>query len=65
MQKEKLMVLVYTVALLNPWEESYGGGKIEYVGVVTATTYTGNQVIGTPAGGFKSGAFTISISSYK
>ena len=49
-----------TVALLNPWEETYGGGSIEYVGTVTATTYTGNQVIGTPAGGFKSGAFTIS-----
>ena len=48
-----------TVALLNPWEETYGGGSIEYVGTVTATTYTGNQVIGTPAGGFKSGAFTI------
>ena len=48
-----------TVALLNPWEETYGGGAIEYVGTVTATTYTGNQVIGTPAGGFKSGAFTI------
>ena len=48
-----------TVALLNPWEESYGGGKINYVGVVSATTYNGNQVIGTPAGGFKSGAFTI------
>jgi len=49
-----------TVALLNPWEETYGGGSIEYVGTVTATTYNGNQVIGTPAGGFKSGAFTIS-----
>ena len=29
-----------TVALLNPWEETYGGGSIEYVGTVTATTYT-------------------------
>ena len=48
-----------TVALLNPWEETYGGGSIEYVGVVTATTYTGNQVIGTPNGGFKSGAISI------
>ena len=53
-----------TVALLNPWEETYGGGSIEYVGTVTATTYTGNQVIGTPAGGFKSGAFTISSSDH-
>ena len=35
-------------------------------GVVTATTFEGNQVIGTPFGGFKSGAFTISeYGSYK
>ena len=53
-----------TVALLNPWEETYGGGSIEYVGTVTATTYTGNQVIGIPAGGFKSGAFTINSSDH-
>ena len=33
-----------TVALLNPWEETYGGGSIEYVGVVSATTYNGDQV---------------------
>jgi len=49
-----------TVALLTPWTENYGGGSINYNGIVTATTYHGNQVIGTPAGGFKSGAFTIS-----
>ena len=49
-----------TVALLNPWEETYGGGSIEYVGIVTATTYTGDQVIGTPNGGFKTGAISIS-----
>ena len=48
-----------TVALLTPWQESYGGGTISYTGVVTATSYIGNQVIGTPAGGFKTGAFTI------
>ena len=48
-----------TVALLTPWKENFGGGSIEYVGTVTATTYHGNQVIGTPAGGFKTGAFTI------
>ena len=53
-----------TVALLNPWEETYGGGSIEYVGTVTATTYNGNQVIGTPAGGFKSGAFTINATDH-
>ena len=48
-----------TVALLTPWIENFGGGSINYNGIVTATTYYGNQVIGTPAGGFKSGAFTI------
>ena len=51
-----------TIALLNPWEETYGGGSIEYVGTVTATTYTGDQVIGTPNGGFKTGAVSISAS---
>ena len=51
-----------TVALLNPWEETFGGGSIEYVGTVTATTYTGDQVIGTPNGGFKTGAVSISAS---
>ena len=48
-----------TVALLTPWIENFGGGSIVYNGIVTATSYHGNQVIGTPAGGFKSGAFTI------
>ena len=48
-----------TVALLTPWIENFGGGSITYSGVVTATSYHGNQVIGTPAGGLKSGAFTI------
>ncbi len=33
-------------------------------GVVTATTFEGNQIIGTPAGGFKSGAFTISSTDH-
>ena len=49
-----------TVALLTPWIENFGGGSIVYNGIVTANSYHGNQVIGTPAGGFKSGAFTIS-----
>ena len=49
-----------TIALLTPWVENYGSGSITYNGIVTATSYHGNQVIGTPAGGFKSGAFTIS-----
>ena len=53
-----------TVALLTPWKENFGGGSITYVGVVTANTYHGDQVIGTPAGGFKSGAFTISNSDH-
>ena len=49
-----------TIALLTPWVENYGSGSRTYNGIVTATSYHGNQVIGTPAGGFKSGAFTIS-----
>ena len=53
-----------TVALLTPWKENFGGGSITYVGVVTANTYHGDQVIGTPAGGFKSGAFTIANSDH-
>jgi len=53
-----------TVALLTPWKENFGGGSITYVGVVTANTYHGDQVIGTPAGGFKSGAFTINNSDH-
>ena len=53
-----------TVALLTPWIENFGGGSIVYNGIVTATSYHGNQVIGTPAGGFKSGAFTISNSDH-
>ena len=52
-----------TVALLTPWKENFGGGSITYVGVVTATTYHGDQVIGTPTGGsFRAGAFTPSAS---
>ena len=53
-----------TVALLTPWVENFGGGSINYNGIVTATSYHGNQVIGTPAGGFKSGAFTIANSDH-
>ena len=49
-----------TIALLTPWQEEFGGGQIKYTGVVSATTYHGDQIIGTPTGGFKSGAFTIS-----
>ena len=53
-----------TIALLTPWVENFGSGSITYNGIVTATTYHGNQVIGTPAGGFKSGAFTINTSDH-
>ena len=55
-----LLLFMIVIALLTPWIENYGGGSINYNGIVTATSYHGNQVIGTPAGGFKSGAFTIS-----
>ena len=48
-----------TITLLTPWQEEFGGGEIKYTGVVSATTYHGDQIIGTPTGGFKSGAFTI------
>ena len=37
-----------TVALLTPWIENFGGGSITYSGIVTANTYHGDQVIGTP-----------------
>ena len=46
-----------TVALLTPWIEDYGGGTLRYSGVVTATTYHGDQIVGTPTlGSFRSGA---------
>ena len=48
-----------TIANLTPWKENYGSNTINYVGVVSATTYHGNHVIGTPTGGsFRSGAFS-------
>ena len=46
-----------TIALLTPWIEDYGGGTLRYSGVVTATTYHGDQIVGTPTlGNFRSGA---------
>ena len=48
-----------TIANITPWREQFAANEIHYTGIVSATTYKGNQVIGTPAGGFKSGAFTI------
>ena len=54
-----------TVALLTPWIERFGGGAITYVGVVTANTYHGDQVIGVPTrGNFRSGAITITQSDF-
>ena len=48
-----------TIALLTPWKEEYGGGTIGYTGVVTASTYEGDQLIGTPSGGsFRGGAYS-------
>jgi len=41
-----------------------GTGRLVVSGVVTAPTYHGDQVIGTPAGGFKTGAFVINNSDH-
>ena len=52
-----------TITLLTPWKESFGGGAIQYTGVVTATRYEGeggNLTLGTPtSGSFRGGAFTL------
>ncbi len=54
-----------TVALLTPWIENFGGGSITYVGVVTANTYHGDQVIGVPTrGSFRTGAISISQADF-
>ena len=54
-----------TVALLTPWIEKFGGGSITYVGVVTANTYHGDQVIGVPTrGNFRTGAISISQADF-
>ncbi len=48
-----------TVALLTPWIEDFGGGTIRYTGVVTAVTYHGDQIVGTPTvGSFRIGAMS-------
>jgi len=51
-----------TITLLTPWKESFGGGAIQYVGVVTATNFHGeggNLTLGTPtSGSFRGGAYT-------
>ena len=47
-----------TVANLTPWNELTGKDEIQYSGVVSATTYHGDQIIGTPTGGsFRAGAY--------
>ena len=54
-----------TIANLTPWKENYGSNTIKYSGVVSATTYHGNQVIGTPTGGsFRSGAFSPTVNDF-
>ena len=46
-----------TVANITPWRERFGGGQIDYTGIVTATTYHGDQIVGTPTvGNFRAGA---------
>ena len=51
-----------TITLLTPWKESFGGGAIQYTGVVTATNFHGeggNLTLGTPtSGSFRGGAYT-------
>ena len=54
-----------TIANLTPWKENYGSNTINYSGVVSATTYHGNQVIGTPtSGSFRSGAFSPTVNDF-
>ena len=51
-----------TVTLLTPWQEQFGKDEIQYSGVVSATTYHGDQIIGTPTGGsFRAGAYTPTV----
>ena len=48
-----------TVTNLTPWKEQNGKDEIQYSGIVSATTYYGDQIIGTPTGGsFRGGAYT-------
>ena len=48
-----------TVANLTPWNELTGKDEIQYSGIVSAATYHGDQIIGTPTGGsFRGGAYT-------
>jgi len=48
-----------TVTNLTPWKEQNGKDEIQYSGIVSAATYYGDQIIGTPTGGsFRGGAYT-------
>ena len=48
-----------TIANLTPWKEQFSRNEIFYSGIVSATTYHGDQIIGTPTGGsFRAGAYT-------
>ena len=51
-----------TVTNLTPWKEQFSRDEIHYTGVVSATTYHGDQVIGTPtAGSFRTGAYSAAV----
>ena len=51
-----------TVANLTPWKEQFSLDEVHYTGVVSATTYHGDQIIGTPTGGsFRGGAYTPTV----
>ena len=51
-----------TVTNLTPWKEQFSRNEIQYTGVVSATTYHGDQVIGTPtAGSFRTGAYSAAV----
>ena len=48
-----------TITNLTPWKEQFSRDEVHYTGVVSATTYHGDQIIGTPTGGsFRGGAYT-------
>ena len=54
-----------TIANLTPWKEQFSRDEIFYSGIVSATTYHGNQVIGTPTGGsFRAGAYSPNITDF-
>ena len=51
-----------TIANLTPWKEQFSRNEIFYSGIVSATTYHGDQIIGTPTNGsFRAGAYTPTV----